>query len=96
MSGARHELIRRSSRSPPRCACPHVCSYNQALDAVKVAEERFERLGVPHVRPDDYFAEMIKSDKHMTKVRDDLYYFHFPISVAGTSTHAECGVRERR
>ena len=33
------------------------------------AQERFERLGVPHVRPDDYFAEMLKSDKHMTKVK---------------------------
>ena len=44
-------------------------SYNQALGAVRVARERFERLGVPHVRPDDYFAEMIKSDKHMTKVK---------------------------
>jgi rRNA-processing protein EBP2 len=43
--------------------------YNQALGAVREAQERFERLGVPHVRPDDYFAEMIKSDKHMTKVK---------------------------
>ena len=44
-------------------------SYNQALSAVKVAQKRFERLGVPHVRPDDYFAEMVKSDKHMMKVK---------------------------
>ena len=43
--------------------------YNQALSAVRVARQRFERLGVPHVRPDDYFAEMLKSDKHMTKVK---------------------------
>ena len=45
------------------------CSYNQALAAVKVAQKRFEKLGVPHVRPDDYFAEMVKSDKHMEKVK---------------------------
>eukprot|EP00966_Prymnesium_polylepis_P118266 2734363-Prymnesium_polylepis.1 len=42
--------------------------YNQALSAVKVAQTRLEKLGVPHVRPDDYFAEMVKSDKHMLKV----------------------------
>ena len=39
------------------------------MSAVKVAQQRFERLGVPHARPDDYFAEMLKSDKHMTKVK---------------------------
>ena len=44
-------------------------SYNQALSAVRVAQERFERIGVPHVRPDDYFAEMVKTDKHMLKVK---------------------------
>ena len=42
--------------------------YNQALAAVKVAQARFVELGVPHVRPDDYFAEMVKSDHHMNKV----------------------------
>ena len=42
--------------------------YNQALSAVKMAQTRLEKLGVPHVRPDDYFAEMVKSDKHMLKV----------------------------
>lgn len=34
-----------------------------------MAQSRFERLGVPHVRPDDYFAEMLKTDKHMEKVK---------------------------
>ncbi|KAL1507076.1 hypothetical protein AB1Y20_007937 [Prymnesium parvum] len=43
--------------------------YNQALAAVKEAQQRFVRLGVPHVRPDDYFAEMVKSDNHMIKVK---------------------------
>ena len=43
--------------------------YNQALGAVRIAQQRFDRLGVPHVRPDDYFAEMVKSDNHMSKVK---------------------------
>ena len=43
--------------------------YNQALSAVRVAQERLDRLGIPHVRPDDYFAEMVKTDKHMSKVK---------------------------
>ena len=29
-------------------------------------------MGVPTQRPDDYFAEMAKSDKHMEKVRAKL------------------------
>ena len=36
---------------------------------MRAAQSRFERMGVPHVRPDDYFAEMLKSDKHMSKVK---------------------------
>lgn len=43
--------------------------YNQALGAVRVAQQRFEAIGVPHARPSDYFAQMIKSDKHMEKVK---------------------------
>ncbi|EOD04468.1 hypothetical protein EMIHUDRAFT_45214, partial [Emiliania huxleyi CCMP1516] len=43
--------------------------YNQALGAVKVAQARMDRLGVPYRRPDDYFAEMSKSDKHMERVK---------------------------
>ena len=46
--------------------------YNQALAAVQVAQSRFVDLGVPHVRPDDYFAEMVKSYHHMNKVRARL------------------------
>jgi rRNA-processing protein EBP2 len=29
-------------------------------------------LGIPFRRPDDYFAEMIKDDKHMGKVKNVL------------------------
>eukprot|EP00316_Scyphosphaera_apsteinii_P001590 CAMPEP_0119328118 /NCGR_PEP_ID=MMETSP1333-20130426/72499_1 /TAXON_ID=418940 /ORGANISM="Scyphosphaera apsteinii, Strain RCC1455" /LENGTH=310 /DNA_ID=CAMNT_0007336885 /DNA_START=13 /DNA_END=945 /DNA_ORIENTATION=+ len=43
--------------------------YHQALGAVHAAQMKMDRLGVPYRRPDDYFAEMVKSDKHMTKVK---------------------------
>jgi len=36
---------------------------------VAAARAELERLGVAHRRPDDFFAEMLKSDEHMQKVR---------------------------
>ncbi len=48
------------------------CSYNQALAAVKAARTEWERLGHSHYRPDDYFAEMLKTDGHMAKVKTRL------------------------
>lgn len=38
------------------------------------ARGELERLGVAHRRPDDYFAEMIKSDSHMARVKDKLLF----------------------
>lgn len=35
------------------------------LDAL----DRLKKLGVPTKRPEDYFAQMAKSDAHMTKVK---------------------------
>jgi len=46
--------------------------YCQAQEAVKEALSKLESLGVPTQRPDDYFAEMVKSDVHMQKVRKKL------------------------
>ena len=48
------------------------CSYGQALAAVSAARGELGRLGVAHRRPDDYFAEMLKSDGHMQKIKDKL------------------------
>lgn len=48
------------------------CSYKQAFAAVITARAELERRGVPHLRPDDYFAEMLKSDAHMLRVRGKL------------------------
>lgn len=35
--------------------------YNQALEAAKDAKKRYTALGEPFTRPNDYFAEMMKS-----------------------------------
>ena len=46
--------------------------YEQALSAVKAAKILCEKEKIPFNRPDDYFAEMVKSDSHMQKVRQAL------------------------
>ncbi|KAG2223867.1 hypothetical protein INT45_012740 [Circinella minor] len=46
--------------------------YEQALEAVKIGREKVLEAGLPFSRPDDYFAEMIKSEEHMAKVRQKL------------------------
>ena len=53
--------------------CSLLCSYCQAQVAAKQAVEKLSQLGLPTERPDDYFAEMIKTDAHMHKV-----WFHVP------------------
>ena len=45
-----------------------VRSYQQALDAANKGRELVLKAGIKFSRPDDYFAEMIKSDEHMSKV----------------------------
>ncbi|CEJ02583.1 hypothetical protein RMCBS344292_16584 [Rhizopus microsporus] len=46
--------------------------YEQALEAAKKGRELVKKAGVPFSRPDDYFAEMVKSDEHMAKIRQKL------------------------
>ena len=46
----------------------------QALDAAKQAVGRFEAAGVPWARPPDYYAEMVKSDQHMSQVKQQLVH----------------------
>lgn len=41
----------------------------QALESVKNARARLGMLKVLHVRPEDYFAEMLKTDAHMHKIK---------------------------
>lgn len=46
--------------------------YKQGLDAVKQARVTLLKLKVPFSRPMDYFAEMVKSDEHMDKLKNKL------------------------
>ncbi|OMO98057.1 hypothetical protein COLO4_14179 [Corchorus olitorius] len=46
--------------------------YTQALEGTRVAFEKFQSMGLPFLRPPDYYAEMVKSDAHMQKVKGKL------------------------
>ena len=46
--------------------------YRQAQAAVLEAIPRLQSLNVRTRRPDDYFAQMVKSDEHMNKIRAKL------------------------
>ncbi|TLS25135.1 hypothetical protein PpBr36_07037 [Pyricularia pennisetigena] len=46
--------------------------YKQSLDAAKRARQLLRAEGVPFTRPGDYFAEMVKPDEHMEKVKAKL------------------------
>lgn len=46
--------------------------YKQSLDSVNYAREQLKKLKVPFKRPLDYFAEMVKSDEHMDKIKGKL------------------------
>lgn len=47
-------------------------SYKQSLWAAMHAESLFEKASLPFHRPTDYFAEMVKTDAHMAKIRQGL------------------------
>lgn len=47
-------------------------SYKQALDTGNVARAKFAAAKLPFSRPSDYFAEMVKSDSHMERIRQRL------------------------
>ncbi|XP_022958567.1 probable rRNA-processing protein EBP2 homolog [Cucurbita moschata] len=46
--------------------------YTQALQGTRMALEKFQSLGLPFLRPPDYYAEMVKTDTHMVKVKGRL------------------------
>ncbi|CEQ39488.1 SPOSA6832_01039, partial [Sporobolomyces salmonicolor] len=46
--------------------------YKQSLWAAQHAESLFDKADLPFHRPADYFAEMVKSDDHMSKIRQSL------------------------
>jgi len=43
-------------------------SYKQAQAAVAKALPKLQELGIATKRPEDYFAEMVKTDDHMQRV----------------------------
>lgn len=49
-----------------------VLFYRQAQASVLEALPKIHEAGIPTKRPDDYFAQMAKSDQHMQKVREVL------------------------
>jgi rRNA-processing protein EBP2 len=46
--------------------------YKLALDAVPEARKLCSKYDIPFSRPNDYYAEMVKSDEHMERVRTKL------------------------
>ncbi|EFA10478.1 probable rRNA-processing protein EBP2 homolog [Tribolium castaneum] len=46
--------------------------HRQAQAAVMEALPRLKAMGLKTIRPDDYFAEMAKTDEHMQKIRAHL------------------------
>lgn len=46
--------------------------YTQALDGTRQAFEKIQPMGIPFLRPPDYYAEMVKSDAHMLKIKGKL------------------------
>ena len=46
--------------------------YRQAQATVIESLTRLKSMGVSTKRPDDYFAQMMKSDDHMQKIRTKL------------------------
>ena len=51
-----------------------VAFYDMALNAVNEARVRFKETKVPFSRPTDFYADMVKTDEHMAKVKDRLLF----------------------
>jgi rRNA-processing protein EBP2 len=49
-----------------------LCSYKQALHGAKAARALAAEHSLPFTRPDDFFAEMVKTDAHMERIRQRL------------------------
>ena len=53
---------------------PSLLAGLQALGAAQAAIRRFEKAGTKWQRPPDYYAEMVKSDQHMARVKEQLMH----------------------
>lgn len=48
--------------------------YNQALNGARKSFEKLQSMGIPFLRPPDFYAEMVKSDNHMLKIKGRLLF----------------------
>ncbi|KAK4773474.1 hypothetical protein SAY87_028493 [Trapa incisa] len=46
--------------------------YTQALEGTRQAFGELQKMGIAFLRPSNYYAEMVKSDSHMEKVKGQL------------------------
>ena len=46
--------------------------YKQCLNAANEGRTLLKKEGIPFSRPNDYFAEMVKSDEHMGKIKQKM------------------------
>lgn len=57
-------------------------SYKIALGCIPQARKLASKHDIPFTRPGDYYAEMVKSDEHMERVRtklvEEAYVFILP------------------
>ena len=67
-----HPPLTQCVPAPPALLSPP--ALPQALEAAQTAIRRFEAAGISWQRPTDYYAEMVKSDEHMAKVKEQLLY----------------------
>ncbi|GKZ00001.1 hypothetical protein MPSEU_000953500 [Mayamaea pseudoterrestris] len=51
-----------------------VTFYDIALEAVNAARLKCQEHEIPFTRPEDFFAEMVKTDDHMAKIKDRLIF----------------------
>lgn len=49
-------------------------AHLKALAGAKEGIQRLQDRGVPWLRPPDYYAEMVKSDGHMSSIKQRLVY----------------------
>lgn len=46
--------------------------YEQALTATTLCRKKLKADSIPFARPDDYFAEMVKDNEHMFKIKQKI------------------------
>lgn len=59
-----------------------MCLAWQALEAAKAGVQKLEKQGKKWQRPADYYAEMVKSDEHMARVKSQLMHEQTQIAEA--------------